>query len=206
MSNGLAGAPGPNPTQAIISNAIIECAFDGIFLDAFPPVTFEGDGNLIQNNLNGVQSWGGAFKPSHTQIVRNFFGVQTKPSEPTLGVDLGGGGNQVSCNGALESGLTNMWTGPGMNLSLPYGSSPTERLNVANTAWNHWDSDAGSTQVWRCDDGNYTSCTCSGASSCPAGPAGPLPAGADVVYVPITGTTGLDLDQSNGSAAADGCP
>jgi hypothetical protein len=98
-------------------------------------------------------------------------------------LDLGGGGNVITCN---DLGVLIL--------------DPGIAVNLEKVSWNRWDQVAGHTEIWTCDT-QLASCTCSGASTCPSGSQA-LPNGADIVITDPTTTA----DDANGRAAPNGCP
>jgi hypothetical protein len=173
-----------------ISNATFECAEVGL-LDRSPSGSiFVGDNDLFQQNGEGA-SFGGSEKITKSTFRSNGWGVDVEGD-----VDLSGG-NQISCNNGYP-GFPR--TGIGVIVvNEPVGWT----VNAEHVLWDHWDADAGHTQIWSCADVAESSCTCVGASSCPSGP-GALPSSVDVFFNTVPPRT--SIDDANGGQATDGCP
>jgi hypothetical protein len=199
-----------------LSNATLECSQSAFEFDSYGSNSVTADNDIIQYNDVGVYfGFAGSFRASNSTISHNAVGVFGNWSDGVFSpsVDLSLGGNQITCNDSLDT--TPGWSDPGFGaptagMVLTYSAS----LATSHVSWNHWDADAGHVQTWACEPAlvsgapDYSNCTCSGASDCPALPpdGGPMAlpgSGVDIVYQ--TGTNPA-IDDANGSAATGGCP
>jgi hypothetical protein len=179
-----------------LSQAVLQCSAsaavriggNGSLGTAGPSVLL--DQSLVQYNHGGIYASAGALTCKDTRVVHNGQGIyQDNDYNAESTIDLSGGGNQVTCNNGLG--------GDSFDIAVVAGTT-----HLQNMGWDHWGSDAGSTEIWT--PFGTDGIECRGSETCPANPSLPLPTDRDIDLWWPDGQPLPDL--TGGSAAADGCP
>ncbi len=168
-------------TTLTFTNGIVQCiGGEGFELSATAFI----DGTTIQNTDLGIYVTAGTASVSNTTIRNNFIGVQ---QDQTGVLDLGDGGNSVTCSSNAESSQDA--GAPGIDVY----NTGTANLNASNTAW-----DTAGPDYFQCDSA-FTSCSCN-LSSCTVAP------GADGMDAVEDSTNLGGITTTGNTQSPSGCP